>query len=96
MGEWIAAVLDHEDTLDTDVRVAFALANGDGAVGPWIGPGCSEEGYHCGDCKCLPKLTPELFDDSVEELIGMGFLEDTFSLDNEHVLEFRLPNGGTK
>jgi hypothetical protein len=81
MGVWLTAVQAHPDTLDTDVSVAIALANGDN----------HREG-----------VTPEEFNDSVEELIALGFLDDVLSIVcsephghgdgcDEHMLEFRLP-----
>jgi hypothetical protein len=77
MGLWLSAVESHPDTTDTDVAVAIALANGDTA---------------------RRGVDPEHFDDSTEELIALGFFEDVISIDHgagheEHVLEYRLPEG---
>ncbi|MDV3304230.1 hypothetical protein K7Z75_11065 [Mycobacterium avium subsp. hominissuis] len=107
MGEWLNAVLAVSGTewdsplLPTDARVAFALANGRNEVGPFTGPGCTNTGYHCDDCKCLPALTPTHFDNSVQELIDAGFLSDVLHLDmdherQEHVLRFRIPGGAAR
>ncbi|AFC51935.1 hypothetical protein OCQ_04220 [Mycobacterium paraintracellulare] len=87
--------------LPTDFRVAFALADGRYEVGPFTGPGCTDTGYHCDDCKCSPALTPKQFNDSVQELIDAGFLSDVLHLDidherQEHVLRFRIPGGAAR
>lgn len=78
----------HPETIDADLRVALALAKGETNVGPWTGPGCTPEGYEAEDCQCCDALDPRRFNDSVEELIALGFLEDALSFDQEHVLEF--------
>jgi hypothetical protein len=73
---WVAAVADNPLTIDTDLRVAEALAyTGETVV----------EGFE-----------QERVDDSISELISLGFLDDVISMDHggghvEHVLEFRLP-----
>ena len=63
----------HPQTIDADLRVALALAKGETNVGPWTGPGCTPEGYEAEDCQCCDALDPRRFNDSVEELIALGF-----------------------
>ena len=112
MGVWLAAVGGYVDQeagqlLVTDFRVAVALADDEQSVEADVGPGCTEDGYHCDDCRCLPAISGEAFDDSVEELICAGFLEVKVALGcddeshvhfpgelcGEHVLELSLPIG---
>ena len=68
--EWINAVDAHPDTLDTDLLVAVALANGETSV----------EG-----------IDPEQADDSVEELLALGFLELVLADGDEYMMELRYP-----
>ena len=45
-------------------------------------------GLQAEDCQCCDALDTRRFNDSVEELIALGFLEDALSFDQEHVLKF--------
>lgn len=79
--DWLTAVDAHRETIDTDLLVAVAVANGETSV---------------------DGLEQETVDDSIEELIGYGFLESVFSAGCadadcdadeciEYVLELRMP-----
>lgn len=77
--DWLTAVDAHRETIDTDLLVAVAVANGETSV---------------------DGLEQETVDETIEELIGYGFLESVFSAScsggcvgdcEEHVLELRLP-----
>jgi hypothetical protein len=95
IGVWLAGVDSYVDNealpcplLFTDLRVAVAMADGEDSACAIVGPGCTEGGYHCDDCRCLPAISGEAFDDSVEELICAGFLEVRVALgcdDETHV-----------
>ncbi|SOJ53576.1 hypothetical protein MSIMFB_01077 [Mycobacterium simulans] len=86
MGEWLTA-LSRVPVIDTDLQVAFAWA----------------QSGNCAGARDLASerfgIDRERFDDSTDELIGLGFFDDVLHLDHgecvERILEFRMPSGVT-
>ena len=92
---WLVAIDAHPETIDTDLVVATALANGDADV-EGLDPERPEVSQGIETHPLLDGLSPDDVTDAVEMLIGYGFLEDVVAVDRgdgteEHVLELRLP-----
>jgi hypothetical protein len=87
---WLQAVAEHPDTLLVDLLVAEALI---------VHGSTDQVAVPCPDCGGVELLDPQEVDESVEVLIGLGFVESVVAVDcdcaaggcESHLLTFRLP-----
>ncbi len=87
---WLEAVAQHPETLPVDLIVAEALIM-EGTTDQVAAP--------CPDCGGIETLDPQEVDESIEALIGLGFIESVVAVDcdcaaggcESHLLVFRMP-----